>query len=72
MKAGGANYRLAEKNLTTRLEMESLSATRRRSAGRLPALQPVDVLLPPPPAVLSRLLVADLPPDLLQNSLLGL
>lgn len=37
-----------------------------------PALQPVDVLLPPPPAVLGRLLVADFPPNFLQDSLLGL
>lgn len=42
------------------------------TVSRVPALQPVDVLLPPPPAVLSRLLVADFSPNSLQNSFLGL
>lgn len=38
----------------------------------VPALQPVDVLLPPAPAVLSRLLVANLSADSLQDPFLGL
>ena len=46
-----------------------------RTTGRsvcVPALQPVDVLLPPPPAVLSRLLVADFSPNSLQDSFFSL
>lgn len=38
----------------------------------VPALKSIDVLLPAASAVLSRLLVADLPPDFLQDSLLSL
>lgn len=37
-----------------------------------PALQPIDVLFLPPPAVLSRLLVPDFPPDFLEDPFLCL
>lgn len=38
----------------------------------VPALQPVHVLFLPSPTVLRRLLVTDLPPDLLEGPLLRL
>lgn len=54
---------------------ENLKIKETRTTGRsvcVPALQPVDVLLPPPPAVLSRLLVADFSPNSLQDSFFSL